>query len=105
VVSSRALDDPPPGVELWQRPIAELVDRLRATSRDCWLVGGARLIQGFAELDAVDEYRLFTMPLVLGTGTPLFAEDFPAQRLERVETRMYGNGVVCDLLRPRRRVG
>jgi dihydrofolate reductase len=40
----------------------------------------------------VDELRLYLHPIVLGSGTPLFAET--PMELELVESKAFGSGVV-----------
>ncbi|NEM89931.1 dihydrofolate reductase family protein [Galbitalea soli] len=48
--------------------------------------GSTELIRTLAEHDLVDEYRIITYPLVLGTGKRLFAAGFPHTRLSLVES-------------------
>lgn len=42
--------------------------------KDIWLYGGAGLITTFVNLDLIDEYRIAVMPIILGSGKPLFAD-------------------------------
>ena len=48
----------------------------------------------------IDEYRIWLHPLVIGTGTRLFAEGVPARNLELAESRALGTGVVILVYRP-----
>jgi dihydrofolate reductase len=44
------------------------------SGKDIWLYGGAGLITDFVNLDLIDEYRIAIMPIILGSGKPLFAD-------------------------------
>ena len=59
---------------------------------DILIQGSTRLLQDIHHL--VDEYRLFTYPVVLGRGKRLFAEGSPARTLRAVETRATTGGAV-----------
>jgi dihydrofolate reductase len=52
-------------------------------------VGGAGLAAEFTRLGLIDEYRLFTSPIVLGAGTPFFPPLDERIHLELVETRRF----------------
>ena len=49
-------------------------------------VGGPVLARRLAELGLLDEYRLYSHPVVLGTGVPFFAGARPSLRLAGHET-------------------
>lgn len=36
--------------------------------------GGVRFVQSLAQLDLVEEYRLYTYPIAIGSGTSLIAD-------------------------------
>ncbi len=56
--------------------------------------GSATLVQALIEQDLVDELRLMVFPLVLGSGKRLFGETSDLKRLELVDTRTVGEGVL-----------
>jgi dihydrofolate reductase len=58
-----------------------------------WVVGGGRVIVDGMREGGVDLLDLFVMPVVLGTGIPLFPERFDGA-LELVESDRFTNGVV-----------
>jgi dihydrofolate reductase len=60
--------------------------------------GSAQLVQGLAELDLVDEYRLMVFPVLLGAGKKLFG-DGPHRPLEVVDTRQTADVVILTLHR------
>ncbi|WP_341703735.1 dihydrofolate reductase family protein [Ferrovibrio sp.] len=97
VVTSRPLDDPPPGVET-RTGIPALAAELRAEAAtgDVWLFGGPRLWDGFLAAGALDRFELYVIPCLLGEGMPLLP---PARRdvaLDLVDSRVLGRGVVAQ---------
>jgi dihydrofolate reductase len=72
--------------------IAEEIARLkREAGKDLLAHGGATFVQSLAREDLVDEYRLITHPVAVGSGLPLF-KDLPAPlRLELVDTKAFGS--------------
>jgi dihydrofolate reductase len=90
VVYSRTLDRVGDNARLVREVVPEEVREL--TDGGDVTVGGADLAASFQRLGLVDEYRLYAMPVVLGRGRRLFAEERLDLRLE--ETRGFGNGVV-----------
>src|SRR5262245_23347330 len=74
VITSRQLDDPPPSVTRVGAEIARLVAALRASGgKDVWIMGGAQTINAFLSAGAIDRIDLFTVPILLGEGIPLFS--------------------------------
>jgi dihydrofolate reductase len=72
--------------------IAEEIARLkREAGKDLLAHGGATFVQSLARENLVDEYRLITHPVAVGSGLPLF-KDLPAPlRLELVDTKAFGS--------------
>ena len=82
--------------------LAEAVERVqRESDGDVLVAGSATLVQGLAELDLVDRYRLMVFPIVLGTGKRLFRETADAAALRLVEARPAGAVVTMVLERDR----
>ena len=71
-----------------------LVAELREDGARVWIVGGAATAAACIAVGAVDTVELFLMPVLLGQGVPLFAEDGPEVPLALRETRAWPNGVV-----------
>src|SRR3954469_8062084 len=72
------------------REVAALKERYEG---DILVAGSAQLVQGLLAADLVDELRLLTFPVLLGTGKRLFAELPEQKRLAVRETKQLGDGV------------
>lgn len=96
VLSRTPLSDLPPRTLAWTDSPAGLVRHLRATigEGDCWLIGGGETLREFEKLGVVEEYEIFIMPVLLGTGIPLFPAPFPEARLELRDVTAWENGAV-----------
>lgn len=81
-------------VRLARGSLAEEVARLKAEPGKALAVGGAGLAAECMKLGLIDEYRLFVSPVILGGGTPYFAELEERVKLELVETKTFGSKVV-----------
>ena len=82
------------GEELWSGPPGALAERLdREGVRRVYLDGGA-LIRSFLREGLVDEFTIDLVPLVLGSGRPLFAGGLPEIPLRLVDSRSYPSGLV-----------
>jgi dihydrofolate reductase len=72
---------------------AEIAKLKSEPGKDLMAHGGAAFAQSLARLDLIDEYRLMTHPVALGSGLPLF-KDLPSPlRFELVEATAYGGTV------------
>ncbi|MDE2893617.1 MAG: dihydrofolate reductase family protein [Chloroflexota bacterium] len=63
--------------------------------------GSSELIQTLLKHALIDEYRIWTFPVVVGGGKRLFAEGVVAGSLELVRSGSTGNGVVMTVYRRR----
>jgi dihydrofolate reductase len=61
--------------------------------------GGYTLAQVLTRADLVDEYRLVTRPVVLGSGEPMFKDLRVERRLHPVEVTAYPEGTVISIYR------
>jgi dihydrofolate reductase len=62
--------------------------------------GSAGLIQTLIEHDLIDEYRIMTFPVLLGTGKRLFGAGTVPRNLKLVRTLTADTGVVLGVYRP-----
>jgi len=56
-----------------------------------WLVGGADLVYQFIKYDLIDEYIITIVPEEIGSGILLFKESDYIARLNKVETKKFGD--------------
>ena len=81
--------------------LAEAATDLKAQVDGVILVpGSGRLVQGLLAHGLVDELRLMVFPVVLGSGTRLFAEHPEKIALRLAEARTVGDGVEILTYRP-----
>lgn len=84
-----------PRVEFTAEDPKALARRLRAEGgRDVWLMGGGSSAAAFLDAGEVDEVVAHVIPVLLGSGIPLFAPARRDVRLELRETKAFPDGVV-----------
>jgi dihydrofolate reductase len=70
------------------------VARLKAQPGGPMSVGGLILASSLASAGLIDEYRLYYVPIFLGSGTAAFSRIQNRVRLKPVETRTFSSGTV-----------
>jgi dihydrofolate reductase len=101
LVASRTLTD----VSAWanSRIIdGDLVDVVRHERRDVIVAGSLSIVHTLMAQDLIDEYRLLTFPIILGTGRRLFPAAGPSAFLETVSTEQPGAAVLTRYRRTAR---
>ena len=71
--------------------IKEVIDKLEG---NIWLVGGANIVNQFIKSNLIDEFIIFTMPVLLGEGIKLFEETNKELQLVHKKTKSYKIGVI-----------
>ena len=91
-----------PNVSVVVEPAAEYVARLKLDAGGpLWLGGGGSLARTLLDARLVDEIDLFTQPVILGDGIPLFEPRHARLPLELIETREWPAGIVENRYRVR----
>ena len=62
--------------------------------------GGAAFVQALSRLGLIDEYRLVTLPVVLGNGLPLFKDLAKPLRVDLTEARCFPDGTAIHVYQP-----
>ncbi|WP_416838450.1 dihydrofolate reductase family protein [Haloferax sp. DFSO52] len=81
-------------VEFVDGDVDSVATELETQYDHIWLVGGAHLAREFLREHHVDELRLSVIPVLLGSGIPLFTEDHETRRLQHLDTTTYNSGIV-----------
>ncbi len=82
-------------VEFVSGDIEEFVRRLKEnTEEDIWLVGGSQLIKVFLKENLVQDLIIFVVPIILGSGIPLFDRIGKEIRLKLINTERYESRLV-----------
>lgn len=76
--------------------VADLYDEMigAAGQRNLWVVGGGNVASQFTDDGLLDELLLTVVPVVVGSGKPLFDRPLPDSALQLTGTRTFDNGMV-----------
>ncbi|WP_052666780.1 dihydrofolate reductase family protein [Nitriliruptor alkaliphilus] len=80
--------------------VSEVAALRGAAGRELQVHGSGTLAQTLTRHDLIDEYRVLTVPIVLGTGKRLFADGTPPRRLSLVDRTSTASGVDIAVYRP-----
>ena len=81
-------------VEWLSLPPQHLVERLAGQGATHLYVDGGKTIQGFLDAGLIDELTITRVPILIGTGIPLFGPLNRDVRLTHIATRQFENGFV-----------
>jgi len=79
--------------------VKDVIDLKQRFSREVQVHGSCGLAQMLIEKDLIDEYRLSTFPVVLGTGKRLFGGGAMPATLTLVRSNITSKGVVVSVYR------
>ena len=86
--------------QLLQGPLADAVNAVKAQDGpDIQVQGSADLIQSLHADRLIDEFNVWTFPLILGTGKRLFEPGTPAGGLEVIDSKVSPSGVIMTRYR------
>jgi dihydrofolate reductase len=95
VVTHRALDDAPEGVEARAGDLAAIVAAMEAQGLGrVWVEGGGEIIRQMIAIGRLDVLEMGVMPRVLGAGIPLFPEGTPDTRWRLVSCATRSGGAL-----------
>lgn len=94
VVLSKSLKTVREEAELFQGDLIQLVSRLHSDGiKHIWIDGGMTISQ-FLELQMVDSLTLSLIPVILGSGIPLFSPIGKEHACRLISSRSYPSGLV-----------
>jgi dihydrofolate reductase len=95
VVTHRNLPVDRQNIEIYSGDLNKLVlEHLKPSYRNVWVVGGAMLAKDFIRLNLADEIRLSVMPVILGDGTLFFDHIEQERALHLKDVTAYKSGMV-----------
>ena len=97
VLSSRPNAVPPhlvDNVEWLSLPPQHLVERLAAQGATHLYIDGGKTIRGFLNAGLIDELSITRVPILIGTGVPLFGPLNHDVSLTHIATQQFENGFV-----------
>jgi dihydrofolate reductase len=71
----------------------ELIELKMRPGKDIWLFGGSKLITSLLNLDLIDCLELAIIPVILGSGTPMFKGITSRKPLVLLNTKTYNAGI------------
>lgn len=78
------------------KPLQTLISSLIQTEgKHIWLCGGANLVQQALQANIIDEIHIAILPIILGSGIPLFPKLEATTNLELIDTVQYHG--ICEL--------
>jgi dihydrofolate reductase len=102
-VASRTLKEPLPWMNsslLGGDAVAGVRAVKQQPGKDILVMGSGELVRSLMGAQVIDEFVLLIHPLVLGSGTRLFADDGPCLKLALVSSTTTPTGVVAATYRP-----
>ncbi|HLO90290.1 MAG: dihydrofolate reductase family protein [Chloroflexota bacterium] len=87
-------DQPQKRVRTFTGDLGSLVSLLKSQGKRIFIEGGANIIHQLMQHNLIDEYFIATVPILLGSGTRLFTENYPEQKLELIEVLAYETSLV-----------
>ena len=73
---------------------AELVQELSERGAQHLYIDGGRTIQGFLNAGFIGQIIITTVPVLIGSGIPLFGPLTKDRKLRHIATRTFANGLV-----------
>lgn len=74
--------------------IKDILDELGSQRIKTLYIDGGKTIQSFLKEDLIDEMVITRIPVLLGSGIPLFTDDLPELKFEHTATDIYDNILV-----------
>jgi dihydrofolate reductase len=95
VFSHRPPGSGPAGVHFVTESVGAFAERLRKQpGKNVWMMGGGEIIGSFLDEDAIDEFVITVMPIIIGEGIPLFAPRHRTVALRLLGVKQFPDGVV-----------
>ena len=81
-------------VKFYSGDLELLVNRLKSEQgKNIYCDGGAEIANELLKHDLIDEFIISIIPILLGSGTKLFTDGRPEQKLELISTKQFDKGL------------
>lgn len=94
VVSHKAIDTSENIEFITNNIIGQISDIKNRNSKDCWLTGGGELITMCLNAGLIDEMQICYIPVILGSGIPLFPNKPKESNWGLTEHIAYTSGII-----------
>lgn len=84
----------PAKVEIVKGELKRIIGSLKVKGIRNLYIDGGKTIQGFLQEDLIDEMIITRIPILLGSGIPLFGKNNLELKFEHVETEVFNNLLV-----------
>ena len=82
-------------IQFYTGNLQELVLRLkREQGKNILIDGGAQIVNQLLRKKLIDEMIISVIPVLLGSGTRLFEDERPEQKLQLISTKQFNKGLV-----------
>ncbi|MFN3848719.1 MAG: dihydrofolate reductase family protein [Spirosomataceae bacterium] len=87
---------PPIGnITFYTEDLKTLVENLKAKEgKNIFCDGGAEIVNELLKHNLIDEFYISIIPIMIGSGTPLFKDERPETNLKLISTKAYEKGLV-----------
>lgn len=92
VLTSKTLPDQDEIIFTSQNLTGLITEIKSKNGKDIWICGGANIIHQFIQQGLIDRFHISVIPMILGSGTPLFNELNNTLPLKLISTQSY-NGI------------
>ncbi len=84
-----------PNTKLYNGNLKDLIKKIKNnTSKNCWVVGGGKLVESLLNQNLIDEMIISIIPVLLGHGIPLFYESNSESKWELNDVQKYDSGIL-----------
>lgn len=95
VITRNKISSPKGNIHFITNNVIEIISDLKKKEgKDIWLVGGGEIVSMLLNYDLIDEMIITYIPVVLGTGKPLFPETKKESNWKLINSQSYDNSVL-----------
>lgn len=99
ITQDKNLPKPHESIELWHSDLASLTTHIAQRNlANTWILGGGQLISSAINEGLMDQLHIFTMPILLGNGIPLFPKNiFNHTNITKTSSQLIDDTVIHQI--------